>query len=1159
MYNVYLLNTTTPSDAICIHDQKTPSSLCRLQAPSLKMAENTAGTLEFSITPNHIAYDDINRMTSLIIVRKDDNTIWTGRPIKESTDFYGNKKITCEGALAFLNDTLQDPVAYDNQNLSTVFRAMITAHNNKVDANRKILPGVITITDFDEQYFYETNYTSTWNTIKTQFLDRLQGHVSLRYVGSNIIPYIDYSIEYNTSPQEINFGENLLDFTKDYDLSDLFTVIFPKGKEISDSTSGDASDDANPVTTTHSIMINGVVLGYSVITSDTRVTVKITSMTTTNNISYHNAYSLSVVLVEDTLVTQDASYTTSIQNGVTIKHYENAKTCADKAVTKLQTKISKDQTKTTYTRGAKDDSCTITLTVFGKTYSKTITIPAREDETAYLTGVERKEYVTIASVNNGSVYLENATAVARYGRIEREIEFSEIDSPRVLLRLARVYLQALQFGEMSITVSAVDLHYLNPNIVSFNMLDQVRCVSIPHGMDKMFPITEITIPLDEPEKLKYTLGKKTSTSMSTKNVINKNNFYSAIASIPSFRTNLDTAKDAMTSILNQRTTGYVNIVQENDISQAIVISDTPDWLNASRLWKFDINGLGYSDTSVPDETYTGPTVQESIQNGTGGYTDRWYKLGITMDGTIVADVIKTGILSDGVGLNYWNLSTGEFSLQPGSVIIDGEGYSVADLVEDVVTANTNANNAQQTASSAQQTASSAQQTASSAQQTADNVRVSFDLVDGRQYGVVNVLNGTYKISIPDGSSGTWQSSLWKISGGGNGKATIKDCNKTTQGINPPNAWIKKCISMQGSSNHNIKAISQVGIEVEPNTTYCLSCYAFGTGTLHLSIGSRHSSSNNGRYNQKEYTLSNVTKWKRYSLVITTNDASKDNGSKYVGLNNSTLDVSFGNLGQSSTSYLNICAMKLEKGNTPTEWFPSLKDIEDNAVEYTREYVDMVVPQETSAQITAYDRLLTHDKVLKKLTDGFQHVGIYSKKLAGESKPSLLINATYIKTGSLSADIIKTGWIRDQNKKNQWNLKTGYFTTKQMKAVNMQATGIFTTGKKKTHAIQLDSGAIHGYAKGSYISSIETATSIYNIDSRRHNPAMQIRCKHTIDIRCPTISVRNKNDNATSLVCETGTFKFDCVSQIRDIGGGAIQWYTDRHEIRVVNGLIVCYS
>lgn len=236
MYSVY-------ADKILIHQQDSPDRRIHLLSPNLKMADNAAGSLDFIMAPDHMSYNDIEEMRTTIYVRRDGHTIWSGRAISSSIDFQNRKSFTCEGALAFLNDSLQPNKSYKNVNNKIFFEALLNQHNAKVGKNREImegliLPGADDRPEVTSTFDYETCYEKTWSVIQSKFLDRIGGHIRIRYGEDNKTPILDYFDEnyqnWNTPNQTINFGMNLLDYSSNVDLSNLVTVIYPRGKEITD-------------------------------------------------------------------------------------------------------------------------------------------------------------------------------------------------------------------------------------------------------------------------------------------------------------------------------------------------------------------------------------------------------------------------------------------------------------------------------------------------------------------------------------------------------------------------------------------------------------------------------------------------------------------------------------------------------------------------------------------------------------------------------------------------------------------------------------------------------------------------------------------------------------------------------------------------------------
>lgn len=113
--------------------------------------------------------------------------------------------------------------------------------------------------------------------------------------------------------------------------------------------------------------------------------------------------------------------------------------------------------------------------------------------------------ITIASVNGGKDYIEDAAGIALYGRIWGVTEFDTKDAS-TLLEMAKENLQKRLKETITITISAVDLHLLDVNAESFRVGDKVRVVSPPHGIDAEYTCTAISLDLVSPDQSEYTFG-----------------------------------------------------------------------------------------------------------------------------------------------------------------------------------------------------------------------------------------------------------------------------------------------------------------------------------------------------------------------------------------------------------------------------------------------------------------------------------------------------------------------------------------------------------------------------------------------------------------------------------------------------------------------------
>jgi hypothetical protein len=481
--------------------------------PKLTLEDNAAGSLSMILPPSNIGYGTIIRMVSDISVHKDGEEIWAGRVLSEDKDFWNNRVLYCEGELAFLNDSTQPPAEYYGQTVRGFLETLINIHNSKVADDKQFTIGSVTVTDSDDPLYRYTNYEKTIECINEKLVKKLGGHLRIRKVDG--VRYLDYLADYpNTNSQIIEFGKNLLDFTRKWDLTEFATVIVPLGNRL----------DESPI----------------------------------------------------------------------------------------------------------------------------------EALDAYL---------TVESVNNGSLYVQSSEAVASYGWIEKVIHWDDVSTESSLLSKAEAYLSDIQFDNMSIELSALDLHYLDVNYEAVKLLDELRVVSKPHGMDRHFPVTKLEIPLDSPEKTLFKLGDTIKTSLTSVNNQTNTSILQKIESLPKAQSVLKEAKENATQIMKMATNGYITITQDQYGTNTMYISNDKDYTKATKLWKWNINGLAYSND--------------------GGET---FDLAITMDGAIVADfitagilnadLIKTGKLQDKDRNVIFDFSTGTLTIKKGSINIGNGAFKV---------------------------------------------------------------------------------------------------------------------------------------------------------------------------------------------------------------------------------------------------------------------------------------------------------------------------------------------------------------------------------------------------------------------------------------------------------------------------------------------------
>lgn len=504
MYAIY-------ADGVCIYNDVFSVGDMKVVNPKLVMEDCAAGSLTMTLPPSNKGYDTIARLLTDIRVDKDGKELWSGRVLSESKDFWNNRVLVCEGELAFFNDSTQPPKEYGGLSVRAFMSDLIEVHNSKVPANRKFAIGVVTIEDTDFPIRY-TNYEKTIDLFNA-LVEQYGGHLRVRK--ENGVRYVDYLKEYpDTCDQLIQFGSNLIEFTRNWDSTEFATVLLPLGGRL-DKSSIEALD----------------------------------------------------------------------------------------------------------------------------------------------------AYLTVESVNNGSMYIQSAEAVAAFGWIEKVVTWDNVTDPSVLLEKAKAYLADLQFDNMELEVSALDLHYLHVDVDSIKLLDEIQVISRPHGLNRMFPVTKLEIPLDSPEKTQFKLGDTVKISLTSANNQINTALLEKIEGLPKAHNILKEAKENATEIMNLATTGYITITKDQYGSDTLYISNLRDYTKADKLWKWNMNGLGYSKD--------------------GGKS---FGLAITMDGSIVADyitsgvlnadVIRTGIIRDYSSNVILDLNAGKLTMKKGSINIGDGTFTV---------------------------------------------------------------------------------------------------------------------------------------------------------------------------------------------------------------------------------------------------------------------------------------------------------------------------------------------------------------------------------------------------------------------------------------------------------------------------------------------------
>ena len=233
---------------------------------------------------------------------------------------------------------------------------------------------------------------------------------------------------------------------------------------------------------------------------------------------------------------------------------------------------------------------------------------------------ETGERLTIASVNNGCPYIDDQNAIAKYGIKCGSIVFDDITVPENLLAKGREYLSQACVIKKNFQAVVLDLSTIGKAADSFRAGNTYRFVNRLLGLDEYLRVIKRTVNIFQPYQPVIEIGDKIEKITDIATQTRKYVEYE----IPKQKSEiLQQAQNNATALITSATHGYVVVEPEE-----ILIMNTNSKDTATKVWRWNVNGLGYSKSDTPGEAYEGP-----------------YGTAITMDGGIVADYITTGVMS----------------------------------------------------------------------------------------------------------------------------------------------------------------------------------------------------------------------------------------------------------------------------------------------------------------------------------------------------------------------------------------------------------------------------------------------------------------------------------------------------------------------------------
>lgn len=234
----------------------------------LSLEDNKSGSFEFTVPVLNSQYDNIHVIKGRIVIFKDGDVFWAGRPLTIETDWNRNKRVTCEGLIAVLRDAPVTRSALNaravDEPLTEIYASMFDRFNQFMgnDTGKHValgecdFPNVktatgeestgrnlsISLSDIWQTSFFDLLFNGKVQEVNEEEasgLDSLpditaepyNGHIVPRYTATEETTIDILQDGGVLSDQKIEFGKNLLDITQHLDPEASFSILYPMFNE----------------------------------------------------------------------------------------------------------------------------------------------------------------------------------------------------------------------------------------------------------------------------------------------------------------------------------------------------------------------------------------------------------------------------------------------------------------------------------------------------------------------------------------------------------------------------------------------------------------------------------------------------------------------------------------------------------------------------------------------------------------------------------------------------------------------------------------------------------------------------------------------------------------------------------------------------------------
>ena len=255
-------------------------------------------------------------------------------------------------------------------------------------------------------------------------------------------------------------------------------------------------------------------------------------------------------------------------------------------------------------------------------------------------------------------YVEASTEfIQKFGRIEKTFIFDYVEDQESLYTLGQYLVSFSALIPSRLTVKAIDLGLVDDTFKQIQVGDILSVVSPPHGVDRQMLCTAISYDLFEPANTTYDFDIEVT--YSDKNTLSKRQndtehqlrsmdgqYLNVIENSMSIaEQHIQDARQEASAEITEAMGGYVY-----KTNSELYIMDTDDIHTATKVWRWNVGGLGYW----------------SGQAGHATDPDAFYTVALTANGTANADILR-GELVDTIEFNAEIGTVGGWSLGPNRI------------------------------------------------------------------------------------------------------------------------------------------------------------------------------------------------------------------------------------------------------------------------------------------------------------------------------------------------------------------------------------------------------------------------------------------------------------------------------------------------------------